>query len=510
MEFSADDYAVLVAHLALFWKFSEPFLCLIGMSHSYTLDEDTYPTFLYDDGTEMDLFAFIQVADPTKVKVREREHPEEEARLFDSTVGRLILLLPVSQTRSEKAKTRIVTEVRSVVDENVVAKRPKRPHKKRQVVTDASGSSHPPKKLRGTTEILVRTLLVVNLLSATPEHESGVPTISIIGLNIRTIGASERFIISLDSSYHSSTNASGAEGDSIIRSAVVPPVMTEAVVISHAVNIPSVPEMGIKVTSHVHASLFHDYDSTKTVKADTAGYSYSAKQDLSMGSRELNSKALHQGFVSQWNVLNDSFLDDYDVSQEFVDHLAPPALFSQIRKMDYHHLFTEFNAMEKIHAAEIDVLKQRNVPLENEKESIDGKVAELQSSVFANDLELKDLNVMMSFLRSQKDGLVDQVVQLDADLLEMALYVKDKFYPHIITTISGHRWLLAHGIKLAVIKCLNSQEYLLALGAAISRVIKKRMQDGLSAGIDHGKAGRNPADVVTYNPAAEADYNFAL
>nr|GEZ87701.1 hypothetical protein [Tanacetum cinerariifolium] len=41
-EFNLDDYVVLVAHPAPFWKFPEPFLCLVGMSLYYTLDEDTY------------------------------------------------------------------------------------------------------------------------------------------------------------------------------------------------------------------------------------------------------------------------------------------------------------------------------------------------------------------------------------------------------------------------------------------------------------------------------------
>nr|GEV60161.1 hypothetical protein [Tanacetum cinerariifolium] len=104
----------------------------------------------------------------------------------------------------------------------------------------------------------------------------------------------------------------------------------------------------------------------------------------------------------------------------------------------------------------------------------------------------------------------DKVAQLDTDLLEMALHLEEKFYPHLLTTISGHRWLLTHGLKLAIIKCLNSQKYLLALGAAISRAIEKEMQDGLCTSINHGKACRNLADVVTYNPAAKADYNSSL
>ncbi|GJZ56345.1 hypothetical protein Tco_0611538 [Tanacetum coccineum] len=48
-EFNADHYDILVAHPALFRKFLEPFLCLVGMSRYYTLDEDTYSSFLHDD-----------------------------------------------------------------------------------------------------------------------------------------------------------------------------------------------------------------------------------------------------------------------------------------------------------------------------------------------------------------------------------------------------------------------------------------------------------------------------
>ncbi|GKA59266.1 hypothetical protein Tco_0758579 [Tanacetum coccineum] len=313
-EFSADDYVVLVAHLASFRMFPEPFICLIGMSHNYTLDEDTYPTFLHDD--EMGGF-------------RERERAEGEARLLDFTVGRVVPLLPVAPARADseleasvdrlfneggsadqgdsaasggqETETKIVTGVRFVADENVVTEKPKRPRKKRQVVTDASGSSHPPKMLN--VEVGVATMatlpMVTSSVSATPKHESGVPADSITGLNLHTTGASERFVISSDSSHHSSTNASGAEVDSVIRSVVVPPIMTKAVVTSHVVNVPPVPETGTKVTAPVHASMFHDYDSTETVKADTVGPSYSAKQDLVMGSPELNSETMHQVFVLQ-------------------------------------------------------------------------------------------------------------------------------------------------------------------------------------------------------------------
>ncbi|GJS06969.1 hypothetical protein Tco_0363765 [Tanacetum coccineum] len=589
-EFRADDYAILVAHPTPFQKFPEPFLCLIGMSHNYTLDEDTYPTFLHDDGMEMDLFTFIEVADPTKSELEasvERFFDEGgSADQGDSAAG-----------GGHDAEIELSTGVRIIAAENVTAERPKRPRKKRHAAIDAGGSSHPPKKLKGEyrtsseaatsskspsilKELLASSMLnveagvaavatlpmVTSSVSATPEHKSGPPTASITRLNLRTLGPTERFVISSDSSHHSSTNAAEAGIDSFVRS-VTPPVMTEAVITTNVASIPSAPALktSTKVVTLVHASMFHDSDSTGMVKPDVAGSSHVPEKELSMGSRDVNFETLHEVFVPQWNVSNDTLLDDHDVSREFIDHLAPPVLFAQIRETDYHHLFMEFNvgtarqaclnakvkmqteyylserkrlesecekqaellkvsaieAMEKMHASEIDALKQKNVALENEKESLDGKVVEFQSSVSTKDLELKELNAVVSSLRSKKDGLVheleatcfglrgqvssyerlkeqieefqydqknivnEKVAKLDAGLLEMALHLEEKFYPHLLNTIS-------------------------ALGAAISRAIEKGMQDGLSAGIDHGKASKSLEDVTAYNLSAEADYTSAL
>ncbi|GKD02643.1 hypothetical protein Tco_1177617 [Tanacetum coccineum] len=79
-----------------------------------------------------------------------------------------------------------------------------------------------------------------------------------------------------------------------------------------------------------------------------------------------------------------------------------------------------------------------------------------------------------------------------------------------MTTIVGRRWILSRGLKLAVIKCLQSPEYLSVLGRAIGRTVGKGMQDGLAAGINHGKAGRALSDVVTHNPYADANYVVAF
>ncbi|GKA69603.1 hypothetical protein Tco_0775667 [Tanacetum coccineum] len=613
-KFKADDYAVLVAHPAPFRKFLEPFLCLIRMSRNYTLDEDTYPTFLHDDQTEMDLLTFIHVADPTKVKVREREHAEEEARLLDSTVRRVVLLPPVSPDRADseleasmeklfnesggadqrdsaagdgqKTEAEIVAGVRFVDEDNLVAEKPKHLQKKRQAVTDASGSSHPPKKLRsghgtssraastGKSPTVVATLpFVTSSVSATPEHESGVPADSITRLNLRTIGTSKRFVISSDSSHHTSTNVPGAEGDSLIRSAVVPPMMTEAVITTHVASIPSAttPESGTKVITSVHASMFHDSESTRTVRPDVASSFHLPGIGLFMGSREVDSESFHEDCLPGLFEYRSKDADKKKLSKKRrlesecekqagllrskdkeIKNLKAQLLLKEVEAAEAIRLRTQkstFEAAEQVHVDKLNILKQKNVALEDEKKSLSGKVAELQSLVSVNDRELKDVDATVTSLMSQNDGLADQVrvlettcsslherlsgyenlterlekfqnvelkvvnervEKLDADLMEIACHLEEKFYPHLLTTIFGRRWLLTYGLKLVLVKCLNSSEYLITLGAAINRSIKKGMQDGLAAGIDHGRAGRSLVDIVAYNPSAEANFNSSL
>ncbi|GJY13580.1 ribonuclease H-like domain-containing protein [Tanacetum coccineum] len=200
----------------------------------------------------MDLFAFIHVVNPTKVKIVKRERADRERKLLESTVRRVVLLLPVAPARTEgdleasvdklfdeggstnqgdsaasgghNAETEPVTDVEDITVENVTAERPKRQCKKRPAVTGVSGSSHPPKKLRGDHETFsgvaigskspsvikdllahsilnaevgveaVATLpLITSSVSATPEREGSDPTDSVTRPNLHTIGLSESF-----------------------------------------------------------------------------------------------------------------------------------------------------------------------------------------------------------------------------------------------------------------------------------------------------------------------------
>ncbi|GKA32652.1 hypothetical protein Tco_0719019 [Tanacetum coccineum] len=73
----------------------------------------------------------------------------------------------------------------------------------------------------------------------------------------------------------------------------------------------------------------------------------------------------------------------------------------------------------------------------------------------------------------------DKFDKLCIDFVKMALHLEEKFYPHLLTTISERQWLLTHDMELAIAKCLNSTKYLSTLGAAIGKAVEKA--DYLSA-----------------------------
>ncbi|GKC41404.1 hypothetical protein Tco_1059126, partial [Tanacetum coccineum] len=496
-----------------------------------------------EKGEEMGLFAFINHADPTKDVgvhvVNEEGTADGQESLVDAGIVRIEDEVPA--TVAEKAKGS---------------------RKKRKATGGASSFSLPPKKLKddhdtsgagastgGKSLATLQSLLEGSTLLLTPERESEGLTDSITGPNLRTQRPTKRFVIPSDSSHHSGINAADIEVSSVVRSPILdPPIMTTTVatmVVADTSSVP-VPRAGNEPVHHI---LFVDFASIGEANPDVSSPSYHAGTELSTDSfyvsQEMDSETLHQTYVPKWNVTNDSALDDPDVFRNVIDHLAPPVLFSQLRSMDYDQLLVEFNVgvacqtclssevrlrlehdlrdkkkleekcrkqadLSKERDVEIASLKsrlslkeaeateaiwERNLALEEEKTILDGKVTALASAAAAKDNELASLTAQVAQLTkdlsnfqlsydelSVKDEQVkvlsDKVAGLDAELMGMDLHLDEEFYP----------------------------QDLAAFGGVISRAIDKGMQDGLVAGIDHGKAGRGLINVAAYNPSAEANY----
>nr|GEV36713.1 hypothetical protein [Tanacetum cinerariifolium] len=336
--------------------------------------------------------------------------------------------------------------------------RPKGKRKKRRAIGGASGSNHPPKKLRkdhgpsgnvsastdGKSLAAIQELFECSTLNV--EIGGGGDTYSISRLNLRTHHPPERFVISLDSSHHSSTNAADAEVASFVKSFVPPPsVITATVTTTIIANVPSALLLG--------------------AGGRRAGYSSSSEH--------------FYGFRLY-------------------------RLFSQLRGMDYDQLFAEFNvgsARQTCHGAE------------SQRDGFSDQVSLLETTCFGLPDQASSHELFKEQCEAIQDEhvkvLSDRIAGLDSELMALALHLDEDFYPRFLTTIAGQRWIIGRGFRLAVMKCLQSLEYVTALRTVIGLAIDKGMQTGLVAGIDHEKYIRGLADVAAYDPFVEAKYVFA-
>ncbi|GJU37731.1 hypothetical protein Tco_1186085 [Tanacetum coccineum] len=152
-------------------------------------------------------------------------------------------------------------------------------------------------------------------------------------------------------------------------------------------------------------------------------------------------------------------------------------------------------------------LKSQNQSLVNQVHELEISSADLREKLEMYEGSLKQLE---EFQDNLMGPLRTRLAEIDADFTWCCMCFQESFHPHLLNVVAGRRWLLTHGMKLLVVKCLNSNEYMEALGHAFGRAIEKGMQEGLAAGIEHGQAGRCLTDLEAYIPSAEDDFNSAI
>nr|GEV30660.1 hypothetical protein [Tanacetum cinerariifolium] len=560
-DFNEQDYATLVAHPSPFQKFPEAFLCLVGLSRHYTLDEETYPWFLYKNGEGGCVLLYM-----CYVLYGLFFFSNCEPLSLETTIGRIVPLLSVAPDHAE-----------SELDASV------------EILFDEGGSGNQTVSAGGGKDVDIYPVIEV----ANTVVEDGYRTPSETSVSGKSRSTLKRLLV-------------GAVLNAKVRVAAMPtlPFMTA--------SISSTPEREVRdyTNSATGPNLrvigapprsFVPIMTTVTTITSTIDPALVAKKKLVKPSlfwlillRLVELIPPHGSFRIYCHVTNGSRLDDGRFCREMVDKFAPPKFFTYVRGMENDQLFTEFNVgaarqmslsvevrmraeynvkekkmlnsvakrqveLLKVKEGEIKNLKAqmllreaeagRNAILKKERNALDVKVTELKALAVSKERELTDLNALVTYVKSQNDILVDQVHEVEIsssglqekvkvyescmdqldkfqddqmkvvndkfdklyiDFVEMALHLEEKFYPHLFTTVFGRRWLLTHGMELAIVKCLNSPKYIFALGAAISKAIEKGMQDGLSVGIVHGKEGRALTDVPAHNPSAEVDYTSAL
>nr|GEW66309.1 hypothetical protein [Tanacetum cinerariifolium] len=538
-EFNAKHFATLVALPAPLHKYPEPFLCLVGINRYYTLDEDAYPKFLGDNDQEMDLLSFIRTADPTKVRVAERQRVENETRLLESTIERVVLLLSIAPAR---ASSELEASVDKFFDEGAsgdrqgtdiqpvavttdtimedVASLQQRSQRKKTAVADAGGPSHPPKKLRedygalgvastaGKSMSAVQSLFtgdvlnaeargepiptfpfVTSSVSATPECEDKSLADSVTRLNLRTIGAPQRS--SAPTIATVTTVTAAIDADAMAARAPVTPFL-----------------FGV--------------GSSSTGRTDSVpgGFSNVSGSDfLIVGIRTVvdPDSDLQKVYVPRWSATNGFGLDDSQkrklravddehaellkVKDGEIESLKAQLLLKEAESTEAIRLRAEvfkFEAAEQSLRGEVGVLRDQSAALEREKNELSVKVTDLSASVKVREQEVADLDAQVTAVKLQNDNLADQVHGLEIS------------FARLQEKVAAYEDFIGQLEKFQDKKLEEVNEKFYKLWAAISKAVEKGMQEGLSAGIIHGAERRKLADVAAYNPSTKADYLSAL
>ncbi|GJX24959.1 hypothetical protein Tco_0231255 [Tanacetum coccineum] len=117
---------------------------------------------------------------------------------------------------------------------------------------------------------------------------------------------------------------------------------------------------------------------------------------------------------------------------------------------------------------------------DEEIKKLDQEVKSLQDVEEVHSLRIRTKN-LESPLEDEvnNDQLSQQVTNLQAQVISVDF--DEELYPHMLTAIADHRWVIGHGLA-------------------------KGMSEGLNYGIEHGKAGWDLTIIEAYDPEADGKY----
>ncbi|GJT75473.1 hypothetical protein Tco_1042198 [Tanacetum coccineum] len=117
--YSVLDVTTLNTRRTPIQKQPELLLCLVGLSRRYFLGDDVYPTFLYDDDREMDLFNLISAPNPAKVKTGTRPRTAHEVPLLTATANRVIDMDTTGASGSSRTPSTVEKSPLDFADEDL-------------------------------------------------------------------------------------------------------------------------------------------------------------------------------------------------------------------------------------------------------------------------------------------------------------------------------------------------------------------------------------------------------
>nr|GEY15217.1 hypothetical protein [Tanacetum cinerariifolium] len=138
----------------------------------------------------------------------------------------------------------------------------------------------------------------------------------------------------------------------------------------------------------------------------------------------------------------------------------------------------------------------------------DPKSKNTSFTFMAKENEINNLETLLEAKSDMKKGAEGKITELRKELENMrALFLDLQVEQRSIT---GHRWEIGHGWRLAVMKCGESTKLRQAFADIVLVGIAKGMSEGRKNEVKHRKANLSLEAIEAYDPEAEAKYITAF
>nr|GEY54250.1 transposase (putative), gypsy type [Tanacetum cinerariifolium] len=497
--YSVEAVRALDTHRTPIQKQPEMLLCLVGLSRRYYLGEEVYPTFsMTMTGVDMDLFSLIRAPNPTKVKAGSRPRAPHEVSLLTLTANRVIEMddpatasdssgVPPTIERSplDFSLEAVASDQGAAASEvppsgdvpaaaapepsrvGVAAADPPAATESRKRGRDGTEANAPPKSLRrdqadprpfGSSHG-GKSLAAIQLgLASTASMPEDAPT-----------GVSDPDPLCFaDPSTRPSADV--AQSSPCVVAAEDP----------ESENASSPTEVGSPgdLVDHV-APPGYFFELRHMRNEDFLGqYNVNLARQVALGSQ------LRLRFEQEAKLLRKS------VAQ----------VARQDKRIEAREL--EIKNLEALLETEADIkwaAEDKNAGLIKELEDMRARFSDLQVSHGHLSQQVASLKEQVSgeeklkaafeeFKRYEDERVERRRAELDARLDALSIDFDEELYPHMLTAIACRRWVVGHGMRLAMMKCAESLEMRQAFADVVSAGVAKGMSEGLKHGVGHGQA----------------------
>nr|GEY25924.1 hypothetical protein [Tanacetum cinerariifolium] len=467
--YSAEAVRTLDAHRTPIQKQPEMLLCLVGISRRYYLGDEVYPTFLHED----DRGGLIRAPNPTKVKTRSRPRAAHEVPLLTLTANRVIEM-------EDQATATDSSGVPSTIERSPL-----------DFANEAGASD------KGTTapEVL--------------PSEDGPTT-----RDAPEAGQAEEVTATDPSAVTESRKRGRDEVD-----ANAPPKVLRR---DHPDPRPTGSTRGGKSLAAIELGMAstRPIPVPESAPADVSDPNPYSQGTTAAGDPESENALFASAIGSpesiyrpEWGVANGSMLDTPEACQDLVAMRSQLRLrfeqeakllkksVARVARRDKRIQATKhkIKSLEALLEAEADMKKaaeDKSVRLSQELEDMCALFSDLQVNNDRLSQQVASLQEQVSgeeklkaafeeFKRYEDSRVEQRCARLDA----LSIDFDEELYPHMLTAIAGRRWMIGHGLRLAVMKCGESLE----LRQAFADVAQLTLES-----------------IEAYDPEAETKYIAAL